>query len=120
MSFSYKAATTRPPDQRPPHSRVEDEAAVERRYAIGGELGRGSFGIVREVTSRVTGELLAVKTVNKDKVCLSTVVLCEHSEVYQPLPLSASVHDRIGHVYCICVPDIARTYMHWLYTARKH
>lgn len=67
VSFCHRA-TTRPPDQRPPHSRVEDEAAVERRYTVGRELGRGSFGIVREVTSRLMGELLAVKLVNKDKV----------------------------------------------------
>ena len=66
MSFSHR--TTRPPDQRAPHGRVEDEAAVERRYATGRELGRGSFGVVRQVTSRVTGELLAVKLVAKDKV----------------------------------------------------
>ena len=75
VSFAHRA-TIRPHDQRPPHARVEDEAAVERRLVIGPELGRGSFGIVREVTSRVTGERLAVKVVNKDRVR------------YQPLPLS--------------------------------
>ena len=66
--LSFLHLSPKPPDQRP-HTRVEDEAAVERKYTIGRELGRGSFGVVREVTSRVTREKLAVKIVNKDKVC---------------------------------------------------
>ena len=65
---SFLHLSNKPPDDRP-HTRVDDEAAVERKYSIGRELGRGSFGLVREVTSRVTGEKFAVKIVNKDKVC---------------------------------------------------
>ncbi|CAI8037829.1 Serine/threonine-protein kinase 33 [Geodia barretti] len=100
MSFSYKAATTRPPDQRPPHSRVEDDAAVEKRYAIGQELGRGSFGIVREVTSRFTGELLAVKTVNKDKPGSTSI---------QMLTREVEVLKRLDHPHIIKLEDILET-----------
>lgn len=63
VSFSHR----KPPDPRP-HTRVEDEGAVERKYTFGNVLGQGSFGVVREVTSRVNGERFAVKIVNKDKV----------------------------------------------------
>lgn len=52
-----------------PHTRVEDEGAVERKYAFGSVLGQGSFGLVKEVTCQTSGECFAVKIVNKDKVC---------------------------------------------------
>jgi len=51
-----------------PHTRVEDEGAVERKYAFGRVLGQGSFGLVKEVTCQTSGECFAVKIVNKDKV----------------------------------------------------
>ena len=58
---------SKPPDSRP-HMRVEDEMAVERKYTFGDVLGQGSFGVVREVTSRASGERFAIKIVHKDKV----------------------------------------------------
>ena len=48
--------------------RVEDESDIEKLYQIGEVLGKGSFGIVREVTHRTTKEKFAMKVVNKDKV----------------------------------------------------
>ena len=66
VSFSHRGS--KPPDPPRPHMRVEDEAAVERKYTFGDVLGQGSFGVVKEVTSRATGEQFAVKIVNKDKV----------------------------------------------------
>ena len=66
VSFSHRGS--KPPDPPRSHMRVEDEAAVERKYAFGNVLGQGSFGVVKEVTCRVTGEHFAVKIVNKDKV----------------------------------------------------
>lgn len=66
LSFSHRSGI-KPPDHCS-HTRVEDEGAVDKKYAIGDVLGRGSFGIVREVTGRASGERLAVKIVNKDKV----------------------------------------------------
>ena len=69
-SFSHR--TCKLPDPTRPHTRVE-EGAVERKYTFGGVLGQGSFGIVKEVTSRVSGERFAVKIVNKDRVGFYTV-----------------------------------------------
>ena len=51
-----------------PHTRVDDESAIEKKFSFGEVLGQGSFGVVREVTNRLTGEAFAVKIVNKDKV----------------------------------------------------
>ena len=65
LSFQHRSCI-KSPDHRP-HTRV-DEGAVERKYAVGNVLGQGSFGIVREVTNRASGERFAVKIVNKDKV----------------------------------------------------
>ena len=45
---------SKPPDSRP-HTRVEDEMAVERKYTFGDVLGQGIFGVVREVTNRASG-----------------------------------------------------------------
>ena len=48
--------------------RVEDESEIEKVYQLGEVLGRGAFGVVREVTKKDTGERFAMKIVNKDKV----------------------------------------------------
>ena len=50
------------------HTRVDDEAAIEKKYSFGEVLGSGSFGVVREVTDRASGGRLAMKIVQKDKV----------------------------------------------------
>ncbi len=62
----YSLVSEAVPDR--PHTRVDDEAPIEKKYAFGQVLGQGSFGVVREVTNRLTGERFAVKIVNKDKV----------------------------------------------------
>lgn len=49
-------------------TRVEDESDVDRIYQFGEVLGKGAFGVVKEVTSRETGEKYAVKIVPKNKV----------------------------------------------------
>lgn len=48
--------------------RVEDEGDVEKIYQLGEVLGKGAFGIVREVTQRESREKYAMKIVAKDKV----------------------------------------------------
>lgn len=37
-------------------------------YSIGRELGTGTFGVVRQVESKHTGERFALKTINKEKL----------------------------------------------------
>lgn len=74
--YSLVAETV--PDR--PHTRVEDEGAVEKKYSFGQVLGQGSFGVVREVTNKLSGEQFAVKIVNKDKVS-SPPLLCTHVRV---------------------------------------
>ena len=51
-----------------PRKRIEDESAIEEVYKMGDVLGKGSFGIVKEVTHHTSGQKYAMKTVNKDKV----------------------------------------------------
>lgn len=49
-----------------PHIRLEEEGQFELLYTVGPKLGEGSFGIVREVIHKETGEKWACKAVNKD------------------------------------------------------
>ena len=65
---------------------MSDELAVERKYVFGNILGQGSFGVVRGVTSRTSGERLAVKIVHKDKV-LHVEVDYSYMYMYEPFPL---------------------------------
>jgi serine/threonine protein kinase len=51
--------------------RVEDESEIEKKYQLGEVLGKGAFGVVKEVTHRDTKAKLAMKVVAKDKVSLS-------------------------------------------------
>lgn len=51
-----------------PHTRVQDESAVEKKYKFGAVLGSGSFGVVHLATSTSTKRRFAVKIVQKDKV----------------------------------------------------
>jgi calcium/calmodulin-dependent protein kinase I len=43
-------------------------AELKRDYAIGEEIGRGRFGVVRRCTSRATGEAFAVKSVDRSQL----------------------------------------------------
>ena len=51
-----------------PRTRIEDESAIETVYKLGETLGKGSFGVVKEVTHIKSGQQYAMKMVNKDKV----------------------------------------------------
>ena len=48
--------------------RVEEESDVDRVYQLGEVLGKGAFGVVREVTNRESGDKHAMKIVPKNKV----------------------------------------------------
>ena len=51
-----------------PHTRIDDEAAVDKIYKLGRKLGAGNFGIVIEATHIETNEKWAIKIINKEKV----------------------------------------------------
>ena len=51
------------------HRRVEDESSIEKEYIVGEVLGTGAFGVVKEVTHKLTHQKFAMKIINKDKVC---------------------------------------------------
>lgn len=51
-----------------PRKRIEDESAIEEVYKMGDVLGKGSFGVVKEITHLGTNQHYAMKIVNKDKV----------------------------------------------------
>lgn len=55
-------------DEPRPRTRVDDESSLEAVYRLGDVLGKGTFGVVREVTHKTTGQHFAMKIVNKDKV----------------------------------------------------
>ena len=50
------------------HTRVDEESVIEKRYMFGEVLGQGAFGVVKEVTNKLTRERFAMKIVQKDKV----------------------------------------------------
>lgn len=76
--------------ERKPHTRVDDESEIEKKYSLGEVLGQGSFGVVREVTNRLTGQKFAMKIVNKEKV----------SKRETPcLPLLLSTHFHLWAIY---------------------
>lgn len=51
--------------------RVEDEGEIEKKYQLKEVLGKGAFGVVREVLHRESRKKFAMKIVPKDKVHLS-------------------------------------------------
>lgn len=50
--------------------RVEDESEIEKKYQMGEILGKGAFGLVREVVHKDSKAKFAMKIVAKDKVSL--------------------------------------------------
>ncbi len=56
------------PDPRIGHTRIDDEADIEKAYILGELLGRGGFGVVLEVQNRSSKTKYAMKIVSKDKV----------------------------------------------------
>lgn len=74
--------------ERKPHTRVDDESEIEKKYSVGEVLGQGSFGVVREVTNKLTGQKFAMKIVNKEKVSKKShlvtrlPLLLSHTSIY--------------------------------------
>ena len=51
--------------------RVEDEGEIEKKYQLKEVLGKGAFGVVREVLHKESKKRFAMKTVLKDKVSIA-------------------------------------------------
>nr|XP_033784796.1 serine/threonine-protein kinase 33 isoform X2 [Geotrypetes seraphini] len=77
-----------------PHTRMDDEAAIQQIYTFGRKLGQGSFGMVIEVTHKETGQKWAIKKVNKEKAGSIAVKLLER-EVHI---LKTVNHEHIIHL----------------------
>lgn len=89
------------PAERKPHTRVDDESEIEKKYSVGEVLGQGSFGVVREVTNKLTGQKFAMKIVNKEKVSHHVCHCCYHT-----LPFMGKVQICvIGHVAVVGLPN---------------
>lgn len=82
------------------HTRVDDEAAIEKKYSFGEVLGSGSFGVVREVTDRASGGRLAMKIVQKDKPGSSAIQL---------LVREVEVLKRVNHPNIIQLEEVFET-----------
>ena len=72
-----------------PRTRVDDESAIEAVYRLGDVLGKGTFGVVREVTHKTTGKQFAMKIVIKDKVD-NTLSMIAHDSIFLSLSLMLS------------------------------
>ncbi|XP_029437955.1 serine/threonine-protein kinase 33 isoform X2 [Rhinatrema bivittatum] len=77
-----------------PHTRMDDEAAIQQIYTFGKKLGQGSFGVVIEATHKETSKKWAIKKVNKEKAGSSAVKLLER-EVHI---LKSVNHEHIIHL----------------------
>lgn len=77
-----------------PHTRMDDEAAIQQIYTFGQKLGQGSFGVVIEATHRETGKKWAIKKVNREKAGSSAVKLLEREVSI----LKTVNHDHIIHL----------------------
>ncbi|XP_078537118.1 serine/threonine-protein kinase 33 [Lissotriton helveticus] len=60
-----------------PHTRMDDEAAIQQIYNFGKKLGQGSFGVVVEATHKETHLKWAIKKVNREKAGSSAVKMLE-------------------------------------------
>jgi serine/threonine protein kinase len=53
-----------------PHSRIDDEEIIYRKYELMELLGRGSFGTVYKIISKETNQKYAIKIINKERVII--------------------------------------------------
>ncbi|XP_030621003.1 serine/threonine-protein kinase 33 [Chanos chanos] len=81
-------------EKKVPHTRMEDEADIQKIYMFGRKLGQGSFGVVYEATHIETQKKWAIKKVNKEKAGRSGVKLLEREVSI----LKCVDHDHIIHL----------------------
>ncbi|KAJ3680210.1 hypothetical protein LUZ60_016488 [Juncus effusus] len=73
---------------------------LKREYEIGAEIGRGRFGVVYRAQSRSTGELCAVKSVDKTRLADSLDRECAELEA-KLSQLAAAGNDGVVQVYSV-------------------
>lgn len=87
-------------ERKVPHTRMEDEAAVQQIYAFGKKLGQGSFGVVYEATHIETQKKWAIKKVNREKAGSHGVKLLERE---------VSILKRVNHGHVIHLEEVFET-----------
>ena len=88
------------------------------RYAIGQELGRGGFGVVRVVTDRDSGEQLACKTIPKKLAVpnLSAEKQAQHlDKIKRELEV---IHTKVSQMLCLLSALSWRSCAAWCETHR--
>lgn len=97
LSLSPRRIST---ESKPRRTRIEDESAIEKVYKLGETLGKGSFGVVKEVTHITSGQQYAMKMVNKDKPGSTSIQLLERE---------IEVLNRVNHPHLIQLIEVYET-----------
>ncbi|XP_062327977.1 serine/threonine-protein kinase 33 [Osmerus eperlanus] len=87
-------------ERKVPHTRLEEEAEIQRIFSFGRKLGKGSFGVVCEATHIDTRKKWAIKKVNKEKAGSSGVKLLERE---------VSILKRVNHAHIIHLEEVFET-----------
>ncbi|XP_018429202.1 PREDICTED: serine/threonine-protein kinase 33-like [Nanorana parkeri] len=87
-------------DNKVPHTRMDDEAAIQQIYTFGKKLGQGNFGVVIEATHKESGKKWAIKKVNREKAGSSAVKLLE---------CEVSILKRVCHKHIIHLEEVFET-----------
>nr|XP_054774808.1 serine/threonine-protein kinase 33-like [Lytechinus pictus] len=83
-----------------PHTRLEDDTAVEKHYQCGVKLGAGSFGVVYEGTCLKTKKKWAIKIINKEKAGSLAVKLLERE---------VAILKKVNHRHIIYLKEVFET-----------
>lgn len=90
-----------------PHSRIDDEEQIYKKYELGRKLGQGSFGVVFELKNRETDQKFAMKIINKEKagckyaITFENEVLIMKSVTHQNLIRLEEVFESKKKLYLI-------------------
>ncbi|XP_039604343.1 serine/threonine-protein kinase 33 [Polypterus senegalus] len=83
-----------------PHTRMEDDSAIQNIYTFVKKLGQGSFGVVYETVHNETGKKWAIKKVNREKAGSSAVWLLERE---------VGILKRVHHEHIIHLEEVFET-----------
>lgn len=83
-----------------PHTRFDDDSAVEEIYAFGRLLGQGSFGAVHLGTHAASGAEWAIKAIDKKKAGTSGARMLE---------FEVAILKRVSHDYIISLKEVFET-----------